>query len=90
MNVFQFILQGPQRKNPCQILKSENRTNVTFVAESFLNPTVSESTKKEKAFALLKWLSNVTEHQSKNDKMTILPPCCHVALSIYNKKINKT
>jgi len=59
---------------------------VTFVAESFLNPTVSESTKKEKAFALLKWLSNVTEHQSKNVKMTILLLYCHVALSVYNKK----
>ena len=67
MNVFQYILQGHQSENPCQILKSENRTNVIFVAENFLSQPVSESIRKEKAFVRLKWLSNVTEHQSKND-----------------------
>ena len=86
LNVFQFILQGPPRKSHCQILKSENPTNVTFVAESFLNPTVLESIKKEKAFALLKWLSNVTERLSKSANMSILHLCCHVAFRISNKR----
>ena len=73
MNVFQSILlQGPPKENLCQILKSENLTNAIFVAESFHTPAVLESTKKEKAFALLKWLSSVIEHQSNGDDFSAL------------------